>query len=91
MDASSYWCRGGVIITTAQLLLTKPKFSFLSRFNPVGGVSEVYEGETVVLAETIPLIQFIIFAINWLYKFNNNNLSITRRYKDFPLSYLITQ
>ena len=40
-----WWCRGVVVITTAQLHSTKPELGFCVGLNPVCGVSEIRNGE----------------------------------------------
>ena len=42
---STPWCRGVVVITTAQLHSTKPKLSFCAGSNPARDVSEIDNGE----------------------------------------------
>ena len=39
------WCRGVVVITTAQLHLNKPELRFCAGSNPARGVSEIRDGE----------------------------------------------
>ena len=39
------WCRGVVVITTAQLPSTKPELRFCAGSNPARGVSEIRDGE----------------------------------------------
>ena len=39
------WCRGVVVITTAQLHSTKPELRFCAGSNPFCGVSEICDGE----------------------------------------------
>ena len=39
------WCRGVVVITTAQLHSTKPELRFCTGSNPARGVSEIRDGE----------------------------------------------
>ena len=41
----SKWRRGVVVITTAQLHLTKPELRFCAGSNPARGVSEIRDGE----------------------------------------------
>ena len=41
----SKWGRGVVVITTAQLHLTKPELRFCAGSNPARGVSEIRDGE----------------------------------------------
>ena len=42
-----WWCRGVVVITTAQLHATKSELRFCAGSNPVRGVSEIYDGENL--------------------------------------------
>ena len=39
------WCRGVVVITTAQLYSTKPESRFCAGLNPARGVLEISDGE----------------------------------------------
>ena len=39
------WCRGVVVITTAQLHSTKPELRFCAGSNPARGLSEIRDGE----------------------------------------------
>ena len=39
------WCRGVVVIASAQLHLTKPELRFCAGSNPARGVSEIRDGE----------------------------------------------
>ena len=41
------WHRGVVVITTAQLHSTKPEFRFCAGSNPVYGVSEIRDNESI--------------------------------------------
>ena len=42
---SMYWCRGVVVITTAQFQSTKPELRFCTGSSTVRGVSEIRNGE----------------------------------------------
>ena len=39
------WCRGVVVITTAQLHSTKPELRFCGGSNPPRSMSEIHDGE----------------------------------------------
>ena len=39
------WCRGVVVITTAQLHSTNPELRFCAGSNPACGMSEIRDGE----------------------------------------------
>ena len=39
------WCRGVVVITTAQLQSSKPELRFCAGSNPARGMSEICDGE----------------------------------------------
>ena len=39
------WCCGAMVITTAQLHLTKPELRFCAGSNPARGVSGICDGE----------------------------------------------
>ena len=41
------WCHGVVVITTAQLHLTKPELTFCAGSNPACDVSEIHNGENL--------------------------------------------
>ena len=41
----SWWRRGEVVITTAQIYSTKPELMFCEGSNPACGVSEIRDGE----------------------------------------------
>ena len=41
------WCRGVVVITTAQLHSTKPELRFCAGSNPACDVSEIRDGEDI--------------------------------------------
>ena len=43
----SLWCRGVVVITTAQLHSTKPELRFCAGSNPARDVSEIRDGEDI--------------------------------------------
>ena len=45
MKLKPLWRRGVVVITTAQLHLTKPELRFCSGSNPARGVSKIRDGE----------------------------------------------
>ena len=66
------WCRGVVVITTAQFHSTKPELIFCAGSNPARGVPEIRDGEDLwqwsrleirlnaFRRSTIPQKQFII-------------------------------
>ena len=45
VDRDDMWCRGVVVINTAQLHPTKPKPRFCAGSNPARGMSEIPDGE----------------------------------------------
>ena len=69
------WCRGVVVITTAQLHSTKPELRFCTDSNPACGVSDICNGEDLWQRSqlerrlntfrwlTIPQKQFIIIKL----------------------------
>ena len=70
-----YWCRGVVVITTAQLHSTKPELRFCAGSNPACSVSEIRDGEDLwqwfqleirlnaFRRSTIPQKKFLIIII----------------------------
>ena len=42
---TTWWCRGVVVITTAQLHSSEPELRFCTCSNPALGVSEIRDGE----------------------------------------------
>ena len=43
--SAAQWCRGIVVITTAQLQSSKPELRFCPCSNPARGVSEICDGK----------------------------------------------
>ena len=74
-EMESLWCRGIVVITTAQLHSTKPELRFCAGSNPACRVSEIRDGEDLwqwsrleirlnaFLRSTIPQKKFITLII----------------------------
>ena len=74
-EGKKIWLRGVLVITTAQLLSTKPELGLCAGSNPARGVSEIWDGEdlwqwsqleirlNVFPRSTIPQSQFIIIII----------------------------
>ena len=81
------WCRGVVVITTAQLHSTKPELRLCAGSNPARGVSEIRDGEDLwqwsqleirlnaFCQSTIPQKQFIIIIIMIKYEKHEKYLS----------------
>ena len=88
-----YWYRGAVVITTAQILLSKPEHMFCAGSKPPRGVLEIRDGEDLwqwsrleirlntFHQSTIPQKQFIII----IYYINSQHVHISR--KELPEGY----